>query len=151
VSVGKIEKTVPSERIGLLGEMAGEHRPLPETITIHRMPRATTGNFRTHSAAQSSDEFLSPINKRKSRNAPRRRAFSRFPADGGDPMFDTETTALLRAVLDEVCQHVCRYETGARAHVASKLLEAATKGGGSVDDLKRVGQKALGSAPSMWR
>ena len=65
-------------------------------------------------------------------------------------MFDIETTALLRAV-DEVCEHVSRYETGARAHVASKLLEAATNGERSVDDLKRVGQKALGTAPSMWR
>jgi hypothetical protein len=65
-------------------------------------------------------------------------------------MFDIETTALLRAV-DEVCEHVSRYETGARAHVASKLLGAATNGERSVDDLKRVGQKALGTAPSMWR
>jgi hypothetical protein len=66
-------------------------------------------------------------------------------------MFDTETTALLRAVLDEVCEHISQYETGARAHVASKLLEAATNGERSVDDLKRAGQKALGTAPSMWR
>ena len=66
-------------------------------------------------------------------------------------MFDNQTTALLRAVLDEVCEHVSQYETGARAHVASKLLEAATNGERSVDDLKRVGQKALGTAPSMWR
>jgi hypothetical protein len=66
-------------------------------------------------------------------------------------MFDAETTALLRAVLDEVCENVSRYETGARAHVASKIFEAATKGERSVDDLKRVGRSALDSAPSMWR
>jgi hypothetical protein len=66
-------------------------------------------------------------------------------------MFDSETTALLRAVLDEVCEKVSRYDTGARAHVASKILEAATKGERSVDDLKRVGQSALNSAPSMWQ
>jgi hypothetical protein len=40
---------------------------------------------------------------------------------------------------------VSQYETGARARVASKLLEAATNGERSVDDLKRVGQKALGT------
>jgi hypothetical protein len=66
-------------------------------------------------------------------------------------MFDAETTARLRAVLDEVCENVSRHETGARAHVASKILEAATKGERSVDDLKRVGQTALSSAPSLWR
>jgi hypothetical protein len=78
-------------------------------------------------------------------------ARSFFPADGGNPMFDVETTALLRAVLDEVCESVSRYETGARAHVASKLLEAATSGETSVDDLKRIGRSALDSAPTMWR
>jgi hypothetical protein len=66
-------------------------------------------------------------------------------------MFDAETTALLRAVLDEVCENVSRYETGARAHVASKILEAATKGERSVDYLIRVGRTALDKAPSMWR
>ncbi|WP_284270910.1 hypothetical protein [Bradyrhizobium iriomotense] len=43
-------------------------------------------------------------------------------------MFDPATTALLRAVLDEVCEDVSRFESGTRAHVASKILEAATKG-----------------------
>jgi len=66
-------------------------------------------------------------------------------------MFDSETTALLRAVLDEVCESVSRHETGARAHVASKILEAATKGERSVEDLKQVRRSALRSAPSMWQ
>jgi len=43
-------------------------------------------------------------------------------------MFDTATTALLRAVLDEVCESVSDQEIGARTHVASKILEAATRG-----------------------
>lgn len=43
-------------------------------------------------------------------------------------MLNTATTALLRAVLEEVCEGVSRHETGARTHVASKILEAATKG-----------------------
>lgn len=66
-------------------------------------------------------------------------------------MFDAEITALLRAVLDEVCENVSKYETGARTHVASKILEAATRGETSVEDLKRVGRSALESASMMWR
>jgi hypothetical protein len=57
-------------------------------------------------------------------------------------MFDPATTAFLRAVLDEVCESVSRTETGARTHVASKILEAA-------DHLKQVGRQALSQAPTM--
>jgi hypothetical protein len=62
-------------------------------------------------------------------------------------MFDAETTALLRAVLDEVCESVSRYETAARTHVASMILEAARKGDTSVDGLKQIGRSALREAP----
>ena len=62
-------------------------------------------------------------------------------------MFDSETTALLRAVLDEVCESVSRYETAARTHVASMILEAASKGETSVDGLKQIGRSALREAP----
>jgi len=62
-------------------------------------------------------------------------------------MFDPATTALLRAVLDEVRENVSRSETG--AHVASKILEAATRGDKSPDHLKQVGREALSQAP--WR
>lgn len=66
-------------------------------------------------------------------------------------MFDQATTALLRSVLDEVCANVSRSETGARAHVASKILEAANRGEISPEDLKQVGRNALAQAPTMWR
>jgi hypothetical protein len=66
-------------------------------------------------------------------------------------MFDAETTALLRAVLNEVCENVSKYENGARAHVASKILEAATRGETSAEDLKRIGRSALCATPPMWR
>ncbi len=66
-------------------------------------------------------------------------------------MFDAETTALLRAVLDQVCENVPRYETGARTRVASRILEAATHGETSAENLKLIGRKALGDAPTMWR
>ncbi|MFB9261761.1 hypothetical protein ACFFWD_01015 [Bradyrhizobium erythrophlei] len=66
-------------------------------------------------------------------------------------MFDSETTTLLRAVLDEVCKDLSLRETGARTYVASKIVEAATQGETSVDALKQVGRTALTSAPTMWR
>jgi hypothetical protein len=37
-------------------------------------------------------------------------------------MFDTVTTALSRAILDEICEGVSGYEMGAKAHVASAIL-----------------------------
>jgi len=35
VPLGEIEKTLFGERIGILGQTAGKHRPLPEKLTIH--------------------------------------------------------------------------------------------------------------------
>lgn len=66
-------------------------------------------------------------------------------------MFDSETAALLRAVLDELCENVPQLETSTRTRVASKILEAATKGEWSIDDLKEAGREALHDAPTMWR
>ena len=60
--------------------------------------------------------------------SPSRQKRVRMNPFGGHLMFDTATTALLRAVLDEVCESVSHRETGARTHVASKILEAATRG-----------------------
>nr|WP_157286198.1 hypothetical protein [Bradyrhizobium yuanmingense] len=64
---------------------------------------------------------------------------------------DPATTTLLRAVLDEVCEGLPRSETGLRAHVASKMLEAAGKGVITAERLKQVAVEALRSAPTMWR
>ena len=65
-------------------------------------------------------------------------------------VFDAEMTALLRAVLDEVCENIPVSETGARAYVASKLLDAAAHGQFSTDALKAAGREAL-NPPTMWR
>lgn len=65
-------------------------------------------------------------------------------------MFNAETTALLRAVLEEVCEKIPANETGARTHVASKILEAAAQGHLSTDALKAAGREAL-HPPTMWR
>lgn len=61
-------------------------------------------------------------------------------------MFSIETTALLRTVLNEVCQNISQYEIGARTQVASKILEAASRGETSVEGLKQIGRKALSEA-----
>ncbi|MET4260883.1 hypothetical protein ABIC09_005848 [Bradyrhizobium sp. S3.12.5] len=66
-------------------------------------------------------------------------------------MFDAATTALLRAVLDEVCVNVTRHETGARTLVATKILECVTRGETSPDVLKQAGRETLSDAPAMWR
>ncbi|MCK1526443.1 hypothetical protein IVB15_01385 [Bradyrhizobium sp. 182] len=66
-------------------------------------------------------------------------------------MFEPATTALLRAVLDEVCKDVSRFESGARAHEASKILEGATKCDTSPDRLTQIGREVLHDAPTMWR
>ncbi|WP_375762544.1 hypothetical protein ACE10W_05005 [Bradyrhizobium sp. B025] len=66
-------------------------------------------------------------------------------------MFDPATTAILRVVFDEVCEDVSRYDTAARTHVASRILEAATNGDVSPERLKQVGHEALHDAPTTWR
>ncbi|WP_456652107.1 MULTISPECIES: hypothetical protein [unclassified Bradyrhizobium] len=63
-------------------------------------------------------------------------------------MLDATTTALLRAVLEEVCEGLPRSETGTRAHVASKILDAANRGEITADHLRQVGMEALRSAPT---
>ena len=65
-------------------------------------------------------------------------------------MFDAETTALLRAVLEEVCENIPVNEIGARTYVASKILEAAAQGQLSTDALKIAARRAL-NPPTMWR
>jgi hypothetical protein len=66
-------------------------------------------------------------------------------------MLDTETSALLRAVLDEVCANIPPSQIATRQRVAAKVLEAAEKNHWSIEDLKRAGRDALNSVPTMWR
>nr|WP_271573859.1 hypothetical protein [Bradyrhizobium sp. CCBAU 11361] len=76
-----------------------------------------------------------------------RSASSQFREFG---VLNAGTTALLRAVLEEVCENIPVSETGARAYVASKLLDAVAHGQLSADALKAAGRKAL-NPPTMWR
>ena len=66
-------------------------------------------------------------------------------------MLNSETAALLRALLQEICEEVGQYENGTRAHVAAKLLEAAARGEQTIENLKATGREALRRTPTMWR
>jgi hypothetical protein len=66
-------------------------------------------------------------------------------------MPDAETTALLCAVLEELCASVSPFDAGTRVHVASRLLESVKQGRSSLDDLRDAGREALHKAPTMWR
>lgn len=61
-------------------------------------------------------------------------------------MFDSATTALLRAVLDEVCEDVSPSEVGLRRRVAFKILRSAARG----DDLRQIGRDAPSRTPTMF-
>jgi hypothetical protein len=63
-------------------------------------------------------------------------------------MFNAETRALLRAILDEVCQHIDQYHNASRAHVASRILAAAGREC-TINEIRNVGRKALQEDPLM--
>ena len=69
----------------------------------------------------------------------------------GRTMFDDETITLLRAILDEVCGHVDRYQNATRAHVAVKILAAARSKLCTIDEICEAGREALRTAPVSWR
>jgi hypothetical protein len=66
-------------------------------------------------------------------------------------MFDAATTTPLRPVLDEVCESVSHREIGPCSPVPSKILETATRGEVSLDELRPGGRDALSRAPIVWR
>ena len=65
-------------------------------------------------------------------------------------MPDSETAALLRTVLEELCTELSLVDADTRTHVASKLLEAADRGHCSLHHLMEVGREALHKTPTMW-
>ena len=65
-------------------------------------------------------------------------------------MPDSETAALLRAVLEELCTELSLVDPDTRTHVASRLLEAAEQDDCSLDDLMEIGKEALHKTPTMW-
>jgi hypothetical protein len=66
-------------------------------------------------------------------------------------MPDTETAALLRSLIEELCAQVPKFDADTKINVASKLLEAVERGRLSVVDLRAAGKEALRQPPTMWR
>jgi hypothetical protein len=66
-------------------------------------------------------------------------------------MPDEQTTALLCAILDELCRDIPRFDASTRTNVASQLLATVQQGQSSIEDLKRAGKIALRRPPTMWR
>jgi hypothetical protein len=65
-------------------------------------------------------------------------------------MPNSETAALLRTVLDELCGQLPIFDADTRTNVASKLLDAVEQGRCSLDDLREAGREALHKTPTMW-
>jgi len=65
-------------------------------------------------------------------------------------MPDAEMTALLQAVLDEVCADIPPWDTTTRERIAARLRDVVRSGRSSVDELKQAGCVALIRAPTMW-
>jgi hypothetical protein len=66
-------------------------------------------------------------------------------------MPDAETAAVLRAVLNEVCADISPFDTAARTHVASRLLERVRQADTSLENLRETANNALRRPPTMWR
>jgi hypothetical protein len=65
-------------------------------------------------------------------------------------MIDIETRAMLRAILEEVCEHVDQYQNSTRAYVAAQILAAAGRDV-TIESIRMAGREALRKAPMMWR
>jgi hypothetical protein len=66
-------------------------------------------------------------------------------------MHDTETVAVLRAVLHELCANLAPSDVSTRTRAAAKPLETAQHRPASIDRLKETGTAALRPPPTMWR
>ncbi|WP_136626259.1 hypothetical protein [Bradyrhizobium macuxiense] len=67
-------------------------------------------------------------------------------------MIDGQTAATLRAVLDEACKELSRFDIARRTSVASSLLAAVRRGSQSIEDLRIVAKDAVrAAAPSPER
>lgn len=59
--------------------------------------------------------------------------------------------ALMRMVVDDICEYVSRCETDGQTNVASKILKAATQGETSSDCVPQVRRDALSKPSTMGR
>lgn len=67
-------------------------------------------------------------------------------------MRDTETAAVFRAVLHELCANLAPSGASTKTHAAAKKpLETVQRGPASIDRLKETRTAALRRPPTMWR
>lgn len=59
--------------------------------------------------------------------------------------------ALMRMVVDDICEYVSPCDTDRRTNVASEILKAATQGETSCDCVPQVRRDALSKPSTMWR
>lgn len=59
--------------------------------------------------------------------------------------------ALMRMVVDDICEYVSRCDTDGQTNVASKILKAATQGETSSDCVPQVRRDALSNPSTTWR
>jgi len=64
-------------------------------------------------------------------------------------MFDPQTAALLRAVLDELCENAPQQKPRHELALLPGSWRLPLKGEWSIDELKEVGREALHEAPTM--
>jgi hypothetical protein len=65
-------------------------------------------------------------------------------------MLDPQTAALLRAVLDEVCEALSQPNATRGMHIASKLLQEALEERTAIDRMSEE-QTTLRAPPTLWR
>jgi hypothetical protein len=65
-------------------------------------------------------------------------------------MLDPQTAALLRAVLDEVCEALSQPNATRGMEVASKLLQGTLEQRAAIDCMSEAEQKTLRAPPTLW-
>ena len=66
-------------------------------------------------------------------------------------MLDSQTAALLRAVLDEVCEALSQPNATRGMHVASKLLQVTLDERALSDRMSEAEQTTSRAPPTLWR
>ena len=66
-------------------------------------------------------------------------------------MLDPQTTALLRAVLDEVSEALSQPNATRGMHVASKLLQHALEDKAPINHMSEAEQTTSRAPPTLWR
>jgi len=67
-------------------------------------------------------------------------------------MLDPKTVAVLRAILDELCETASRPDAAKPSRITSDVLKAALEKGSTIDTAATAGRRTTSSrVPTMWR